>query len=91
MLEYYRLSMTLSQSWRKECNVDMKKNIHPNYKTVTVTCTTCGATFETGSVLDEIRVDTCSNCHPFFTGKQSFTQADGRVDKFNKRYGLDKK
>ena len=66
----------------------MKKDIHPNYKKVTVTCTTCGNTFETGSVLDEIRVDTCSNCHPFFTGKQVFTQADGRVEKFNKRYGL---
>ena len=70
--------------------VDMKKNIHPNYKTVTVTCTTCGSTFESGSVLDEIRVDTCSNCHPFYTGKQAFTQADGRVEKFNKRYGLKK-
>ena len=70
--------------------VEMKKNIHPNYKTVTVTCTTCGSTFESGSVLDEIRVDTCSNCHPFYTGKQAFTQADGRVEKFNKRYGLKK-
>ncbi len=68
----------------------MKKDIHPNYKTVKVTCTTCGATFETGSVLDEIRVDTCSNCHPFYTGKQAFTQADGRVEKFNKRYNLKK-
>jgi large subunit ribosomal protein L31 len=69
----------------------MKKDIHPNYKKVICTCTTCGAQFETGSVLDEIRVDSCSNCHPFYTGKQSFTQAAGAVDKFNKRYGLDKK
>ena len=66
----------------------MKNGIHPQYKKVTVTCTTCGNTFETGSVLDEIRVDTCSNCHPFFTGKQVFAAADGRVEKFNKRYGL---
>lgn len=66
----------------------MKNGIHPNYKKVMVTCTTCGNTFESGSVLDEIRVDTCSNCHPFFTGKQVFTAADGRVEKFNKRYGL---
>ncbi len=66
----------------------MKNGIHPEYKKVMVTCTTCGNTFETGSVLDEIRVDTCSNCHPFFTGKQVFAQADGRVEKFNKRYGL---
>ncbi len=66
----------------------MKKDIHPNYKKVTVTCTTCGNTFESGSVLKEVRVDTCSNCHPFYTGKQSFAQADGRVDKFNKRYAM---
>ena len=66
----------------------MKKGIHPNYKKVKVTCTTCGNVF---AVLDEIRVDTCSNCHPFYTGKQAFTQADGRVDRFNKRYGLEKK
>ena len=68
----------------------MKKDIHPNYKTVTVTCTTCGATFETGSVLNEIRVDTCANCHPFYTGKQSFAQAAGRIDKFNRRYNVNK-
>ena len=68
----------------------MKKDIHPKYNVITVTCTTCGSTFETGSVKNEIRVDTCSNCHPVYTGKQAFTQADGRVDKFNKRYGLKK-
>lgn len=66
----------------------MKKDIHPNYKKVTCRCTTCGSEFETGSVLDSIKVDTCSNCHAFYTGKQAFTQADGRVEKFNKRYGL---
>ena len=53
-----------------------------------VTCVTCGATFTTGSTVKEIKVDTCSNCHPFYTGKQRFTQADGRVDKFNKKYGI---
>ena len=66
----------------------MKKGIHPDYKTVNVTCTTCGNVFESGSVMNEIRVDTCSKCHPFYTGKQAFTQADGRVEKFNKRYGV---
>ncbi|MBU1020314.1 MAG: 50S ribosomal protein L31 [Firmicutes bacterium] len=69
----------------------MKKGIHPNYKTVTITCTTCGNTFEGGSVLNEVRVDTCSNCHPFYTGEQKFAQTAGRVDKFNKRYGMEKK
>ena len=67
----------------------MKKEGHPNYKTVKVTCVTCGNTFETGSTLDEIRVDTCSNCHPFYTGQQKFAQAAGRVERFNKR--LEKK
>ena len=65
----------------------MKKGIHPEYKECKVTCA-CGNTFMTGSTVKEIRVDTCSNCHPFYTGKQRFTQADGRVDKFNKKYGI---
>lgn len=63
----------------------MKNGIHPEYHKCTVTCVTCGNTFETGSTLDEIKVDTCSNCHPFYTGKQRTAQADGRIDKFNKR------
>ena len=66
----------------------MKEKIHPNYQKVVVKCSTCGHEFETGSVLKELKVDTCSNCHPFYTGKQRFTQADGRVDKFNKKYGM---
>ena len=66
----------------------MKAGIHPNYQKITVTCTSCGATFESGSVNSEIRVDTCSNWHPFFTGKQRFAAAAGRVEKFNKKYGL---
>ena len=67
----------------------MKNGIHPKYNTVKVTCTTCGNVFESGSVLKEIRVDTCANCHPFYTGKQAFTQADGRVEKFKAKYNLD--
>lgn len=63
----------------------MKKDIHPNYQKCVVTCISCGATFETGSTLKEIKVDTCSNCHPFYTGKQRFVQADGRIDRFNKK------
>ncbi|MGD9909965.1 MAG: 50S ribosomal protein L31 [Candidatus Izemoplasmatales bacterium] len=69
----------------------MKNGIHPKYHTVTITCSTCGNTFETGSTSKEIKVDTCSNCHPFFTGKQKSIQAAGRIDKFNKRYGIDEK
>lgn len=63
----------------------MKEKIHPNYHKVTCTCTSCGNTFETGSTLPELRVDTCSKCHPFYTGQQKFVQADGRIERFNKR------
>ncbi|MCQ2795454.1 MAG: 50S ribosomal protein L31 [Bacilli bacterium] len=69
----------------------MKQDIHPKYQRCKVTCVSCGNTFETGSVLKEIKVDTCSNCHPFYTGKQRFVQAAGRVDRFNKKYGLKSK
>ncbi|MBU1145018.1 MAG: 50S ribosomal protein L31 [Firmicutes bacterium] len=67
----------------------MKKDIHPKYQQITVTCSTCGNVFETGSTMKEIRVDTCSNCHPFYTGKQKFTTVAGRIDKFNKRYNIE--
>lgn len=66
----------------------MKKGIHPNYKTVKITCLSCGNEFESGSTTDEIRVETCSNCHPFYTGKQRFNQADGRVSRFMKKYNI---
>jgi len=65
----------------------MKQGIHPAYKKVIVRCA-CGNEFESGSVKDELRVEICSACHPFFTGKQKFVSAAGRVDKFNKKYGL---
>lgn len=69
----------------------MKEKIHPKYHVAKVTCSTCGNEFEVGSVAEEIKVDTCSNCHPFYTGQQTFTQAQGRVERFNKRYGLNNK
>ena len=65
----------------------MKAGIHPEYKKVTVTCA-CGNEFESGSVKEDIRVEICSECHPFYTGRQKFASADGRVDRFNKKYGL---
>ncbi|WDL95185.1 50S ribosomal protein L31 [Alicyclobacillus sp. ALC3] len=65
----------------------MKPEIHPAYHKVTVTCA-CGETFETGSVKENLRVEICSKCHPFYTGKQKLIDAGGRVDKFNKKYGL---
>jgi len=67
----------------------MKEGIHPNYDTAVVKCA-CGNTFETRSTQSEIRVEICSKCHPFFTGKQKLVDTGGRVDRFKKRYNLDK-
>ncbi len=64
----------------------MKEGIHPNYDTCTVRCA-CGATYETKSTKSELKVDICSKCHPFYTGKQKLVDTGGRVDRFNKRYG----
>jgi large subunit ribosomal protein L31 len=68
----------------------MKEKIHPNYNKTKVICTSCGSVFETGSTLIEIRVDTCSNCHPFYTGKQRFGNVAGRAETFMKKYNLKK-
>jgi large subunit ribosomal protein L31 len=68
----------------------LKKNIHPKYYQVTVTCG-CGNTFATGSTRKDLRIDVCSNCHPFFTGVQRMVDTAGRVEKFTRKYGLDKK
>lgn len=65
----------------------MKAGIHPEYKKVIVKCA-YGNEFESGSVKNEVRVEICSECHPFYTGRQKFASAAGRVDKFNKKYGL---
>lgn len=67
----------------------MKQGIHPNYETTTVRCA-CGETFETGSTKKDIRVEICSNCHPFYTGKQKLVDTGGRVDRFNKKFGIGK-
>ena len=67
----------------------MREGIHPNYEKATVKCA-CGNTFETRSTKSEIRVEICSKCHPFFTGKQKLVDTGGRVDRFKKRYNLDK-
>jgi len=67
----------------------MKDGIHPQYKDTTITCA-CGNVINTRSTKENIRVEICSKCHPFFTGKQKLIDANGRVDQFKKRYGLDK-
>ncbi len=67
----------------------LKDNIHPKYYITTVTCA-CGEKFETGSTSQNLRVDICSKCHPFYTGKQKIMDAEGRVEKFKKKYAAKK-
>lgn len=63
-------------------SIDMKAKIHPNYIATKVTCAGCGTTFDSHSTVSEIHVDVCSNCHPFYTGKQKLVDTAGRVDRF---------
>ncbi len=63
----------------------MKNDIHPNYEVCRVICA-CGNTFQTRSTKQEIRVEICSQCHPFFTGRQKFIDSAGRIEKFRKKY-----
>ena len=65
----------------------MKKDIHPEYGKASVTCV-CGNTFETRSTKKEIKVEVCSACHPFYTGKQRLMDSAGRVERFNRKYGI---
>lgn len=68
----------------------MKTGIHPEYQESKVICS-CGASFTTRSTLPEIKVEICSGCHPFYTGKQKLVDSGGRVERFNKKYRRDKK
>ena len=65
----------------------MKEGIHPNYQQTTIKCA-CGEIIDTGSTKKDIRVEICSKCHPFYTGKQKLVDTSGRVDKFNRKFGL---
>ncbi|MFI4819194.1 MAG: 50S ribosomal protein L31 [Enterobacterales bacterium] len=67
----------------------MKKNIHPNYKSLTVLCS-CGNIIKTYSTIfiENLNIDICSSCHPYFTGKQRKINIGGRIDKFNKRFNF---
>ena len=68
----------------------MQENMHPKYVKTTITCA-CGNVIETRSTKENIRVEICSKCDPFFTGKQKLVDTSGRVDMFKKRYGLQDK
>ena len=63
----------------------MKDGIHPEYNSLSIKCV-CGQEIETGSVKKDLTVDICSACHPFYTGTQKILDAEGRVERFNKRY-----
>lgn len=65
----------------------MKEGIHPNYKEAKVSCA-CGESFTSGSVKNELKVEICSKCHPFYTGKQRLIDTGGRVEKFKKKFNL---
>ncbi len=66
----------------------MKPDIHPNYQEITATCS-CGSSFKTRSTAGrDLQLDVCSQCHPFYTGKQKLIDTAGRVDKFRQKYGL---
>ena len=66
----------------------MRKGIHPEYFRTTISCA-CGNTIETGSTLKDLRVEICSSCHPFYTGKQKLVDTAGRVERFRRKYKLD--
>jgi large subunit ribosomal protein L31 len=67
----------------------MKRDIHPEYKKSTITCV-CGNVIETRSTRGDIKVEICSKCHPFFTGKQKIMDTAGRIEKFNRKYAVNK-
>lgn len=66
----------------------MKEGIHPDYKPTKITCA-CGAVWETCSTKEDIHVEICSKCHPFYTGRQKLVDTGGRVDRFKKRFGME--
>ncbi len=68
----------------------MKADIHPDYVVARVHCS-CGNTFETRSTVSDLHVELCSECHPFYTGKQKLVDSGGRIEKFERRYGRRKK
>ena len=65
----------------------MKKEVHPEYYDVMISCA-CGAKIQTRSTKKDITIDICSNCHPFFTGKQKLVDTEGRVQRFRRRYNM---
>ena len=89
-MNYYNIGRNITLLFKfgilKERRSIMKKELHPDYKKTVIKCV-CGNEIETGSVVENITVEICSNCHPFYTGQQKILDSEGRVERFNKRYG----
>jgi len=75
---------------QKHGGLKVKKKIHPKYDIVTVTCA-CGNSFQTRNTTGDLKIEICSACHPFFTGKQKLVDTAGRVEKFRQKYGIKEK
>jgi len=79
----FQALLAMATQWRN----DMKVGIHPKYELATITCA-CGNVIETRSTVKNIQVEICSACHPFFTGKQKLVDTAGRIERFNRKYGI---
>ena len=79
-------NVALSEKFATGVTTNVKPDIHPKYVNATVHCA-CGETWQTRSTKSEIRLEICSSCHPFFTGKQKLVDTAGRVERFNRKYG----
>ena len=84
-----KMAILSAHSTRKGIET-MKKEIHPKYQEATITCA-CGSVITTRSTVKEMTINTCSACHPYFTGHATMLDTEGRVDQFMKRYGIHKK
>jgi large subunit ribosomal protein L31 len=70
-------------------DIEMKKEIHPEYAETQIKCA-CGNIIETRSTVKDLQIEICSSCHPFFTGKEKLVDTAGRVERFNRKYGINK-
>lgn len=88
MRSIYRVALNVAsmEKFATGVTTNVKPDIHPKYVNATVHCA-CGETWQTRSTKSEIRLEICSNCHPFFTGKQKLIDTAGRVERFNRKYG----
>ena len=88
MCYYYRLNPFGDSDLLIKDN-EVKEKIHPKYFDTTVSCA-CGNVIKTRSTVKDLKVEICSNCHPFFTGRQKLVDTAGRIDRYRRKYGLDK-